>query len=151
MTKGAQCCCLVSLGSCKHRDAGLHSGKVGRDTPPLAESPLSPLLFPHNSAPLVSTSPHPIYPFRAWGRHSSDLQLHCPGFPECHDLLRQGPGGVSETSGLTLFEALQPMSVDGNHLGLKRQTSDLCPPRPQESVFCPQISELSPVDEEFLP
>ena len=66
VTKGAQCCCLISLGSCKHRDAGLHSGKVGRDTPPLAESPLSPLLFLHNSAPLISASPHPIYPFRAW-------------------------------------------------------------------------------------
>ena len=93
MATGAQCCCLVSLGPCKHRDAGLHSGKVGRDTPPLTESPLSPLLFPHNSAPLIPTAPNSIHPFRPWGWHSPDLQLHWPGFQNAMILLRQGPGG----------------------------------------------------------
>ena len=106
MATGAQCCCLVSLGPSKHRDAGLHSGKVGRDTPPLTESPLSPLLFPHNSAPLIPTAPHSVHPFRPWGWHSPDLQLHCLGFQNVMILLRQDPGGVSETSGPTLFEPL---------------------------------------------
>ena len=30
---------LVSLGPCKHKDAGLHSEKVDRDSAPLSESP----------------------------------------------------------------------------------------------------------------
>ena len=30
---------LVSLGPCKHKDAGLHSEKVGRDSAPFSESP----------------------------------------------------------------------------------------------------------------
>ena len=57
----------------------------GQRLSPTLWVPLSPQLFPHNPAPLVSTCPHPIYPFRPWGWHSSDLQLHWPGFPECHN------------------------------------------------------------------
>ena len=143
---------LVSLGPCKQRDAGLHSGNVGRDSAPFSESPFlhcschTPQLHWFQHLPTLSTSSGPggdtALIFSSTGQVSQNVTT-CSG---------KVLGGVSETSGLTLFEALQPMSADGNHLGLKRQTSDVCPPRPQKSLlFCPQISELSQVDGEFLP
>ena len=130
---------LVSLGPCKHRDAGLHSGKVDRDSVPLSESPYlhcsfhTTQLHSFQHFPTLSTPSGPggdtALIFSSTGQVSQNVTT-CSS----KDL-----GGVSETSGLTLFEALQPMSADGNHLGLKRQTSDLCPPRPQKSLlFCPK-------------
>ena len=143
---------LVSLGPCKHKDAGLHSEKVGRDSAPLSESPFlhcsfhTPQLHSFQHLPTLSIPSGPggdtALIFSSTGQVSRNV-MTCSS---------KDPGGVSETSGLILFEALQPMSADRNHLGLKRQTCDLCPPRPQKSLlFCPQISELRQVDEEFFP
>ena len=114
-------------------------------SPPFSTALSSQLRSSHSNIP-------PIYPFRPWG--DTALIFSSTGQVSQNVTTCSGKvlGGVSETSGLTLFEALQPMSADGNHLGLKRQTSDVCPPRPQKSLlFCPQISELSQVDGEFLP
>ena len=107
----------------KHRGAGLHSEKVGRDSAPLSESPflhssfLTTQLHSFQRAPTPSTPSGPggdtALIFSSTGQISQNVTT----------LLRQGPGGASETSGPTLLEALQPMSADGNHLGLKRQTS----------------------------
>ena len=114
---------LVSLGPCKHRDAGLHSGKVDRDSVPLSESPYlhcsfhTTQLHSFQHFPTLSTPSGPggdtALIFSSTGQVSQNVTT-CSS----KDL-----GGVSETSGLTLFEALQPMSADGNHPGLKRQTS----------------------------
>ena len=59
-------------------------GKWAETQPHSLSPPFSTVLSTQLSS-IISTTPHPIYPFRPWWWHSSYLQLHWPGFPECHD------------------------------------------------------------------
>ena len=141
---------LVSLGPCKQRDAGLHSGNVGRDSAPFSESPFlhcsfhTPQLHWFQHLPTLSTSSGPggdtALIFSSTGQVSQNVTT-CSGKvlgePQRHLVLRY----------LKPFNlCLQMETTRGS------RDRHLCPPRPQKSLlFCTKTSELCQVDGGFLP
>ena len=150
MAKEAQSCCLISLSPYKQGTQVYTLGKWAETQPHSLSS-----LFLHSS--LYTTQLHlfqcpsiPMYPIQALVVTQLWSSAPLVRFPRMLTLLMQGPGGVSETSGVTLFEPF--------NLCLQRETTwgsrnrHLFPPRPQKSsLLFPQTSELSQVNENFLP
>ena len=93
MAKGAQCCCLVSLGPCKHRDTGLQSGKVGRDSAPLSESPFLHCSFHTTQLHSFQQLPIPSTPSGPGGDTALIFSSIGQVSQNVMTLLRQGPGG----------------------------------------------------------
>ena len=139
MAKEAQSCCLISLSPYKQGTQVYTLGKWAETQPHSLSS-----LFLHSS--LYTTQLHsfqcpsiPMYPIQALGVTQLWSSAPLVRFPRILTLLMQGPGGVSETSGRTLFEPF--------NLCLQRETTrgsrnrHLFPPRPQKSLcyFAPNL------------
>ena len=137
MAKEAQSCCLISLSPYKQGTQVYTLGKWAETQPHSLSS-----LFLHSS--LYTTQLHsfqcpsiPMYPIQALGVTQLWSSAPLVRFPRMLTLLMQGPGGVSETSGLTLFE---PFNLCPQRETTRGSRNRHLFPRPQKSLcyFAPK-------------
>lgn len=149
MAKEAQSCCLISL-SYKQGTQVYTLGKLSRDSPILWVPSFSTALCTQlNSS--FQWPPIPMTPFKPWRWHSSDLQLHWSEFLQNVVTLLTQVWGVSETSGLTLFEPLNLRLQRETTWGSREQTSLPSQTSEFSLLLCPPNLWTEPSGWKFLP